>query len=268
MTQLDAKRRTKLPDTAFAYVDSRGARRLPIHDEAHVRNALARFSQVAFEDEAARERARTRLLKAAKKHGILPIGFITGQLRGKRAPVLPSGPVTFLLADVEGSTAHLRRLGDRYASLLADLRRLLRSAIRRAGGHEVDARGDELFAVFKHAPAALEASLAIQRVMRDHAWPDGADVRVRIGIHSGRPTLTEGGYIGLAVHATARICSVAHGGQIILSSAALRAVGAEAAGVDFGELGVHRLEGLTERETLYQAGVPDLPAQFPPLRTS
>jgi class 3 adenylate cyclase len=268
MTQLDAKARTRLPDTAFAYVDSRGARRLPIHDEAHVRNALARFSRVAFEDEAAQERARTKLLKAAKKHGILPIGFITGQLRGKRAPALPSGAVTFLLADVEGSTAHLERLGDRYASLLVDLRRLLRSAIRRAGGHEVDARGDELFAVFKDGPAALKASLTIQRAMRDHAWPDGADVRVRIGIHSGRPTLTEGGYIGLAVHATARICSVAHGGQIILSSAALRAVSAEAAGIAFVELGVHRLEGLTEREALFQVGVPDLPAQFPPPRTS
>jgi class 3 adenylate cyclase len=268
MTQLDAKRRTKLPDSAFAYVDSRGTRRLPIHDEAHVRNALARFNQVGFEDEAARERARTKLLKAAKKHGILPIGFITGQLRGKRAPVLPSGSVTFLLADVEGSTAHLQRLGDRYASLLADLRRLLRSAIRRAGGYEVDARGDELFAVFKDGPAAVEASLTIQRSMRDHAWPDGADVRVRIGIHSGRPTLTEGGYIGLAVHATARICSVAHGGQIILSGAARRAVGAEPAGIGFVELGAHRLEGLTDREALFQVGAPDLPTAFPPLRTS
>ncbi|HEX9634954.1 MAG TPA: adenylate/guanylate cyclase domain-containing protein [Candidatus Limnocylindria bacterium] len=268
MTQLDAKRRTKLPDSAFAYVDSHGKRRLPINDEAHVRNALARFNQVAFEDEAARERARTKLLKAAKKHGILPIGFITGQLRGKRAPSLPSGAVTFLLADVEGSTAHLQRLGDRYASLLADLRRLLRSAIRRAGGHEVDARGDELFAVFQDASAALEASLVIQRAMRDHAWPDGSDVRVRIGIHSGRPTLTEGGYIGLAVHTAARICSVAHGGQIILSGATLRAVGGQATGIGFLELGVHPLEGLADREALFQAGAPDLPTAFPPLRTS
>jgi len=268
MTQLDAKRRTKLPNSAFAYVDSRGKRRLPIHDEAHVRNALARFNQVAFEDEAARERARTKLLKAAKRHGILPIGFITGQLRGKRAPALPSGSVTFLLADVEGSTAHLQRLGDRYASLLTDLRRLLRSAIRRAGGQEVDARGDELFAVFKDAPAALDASVVIQRAMRDHAWPDGADVRVRIGIHSGRPTLTEGGYVGLAVHTTARVCSVAHGGQIVLSSAALRAVGGQAAGIGFVELGVHPLEGLTEHEALFQAEAPNLQTAFPPLRTS
>jgi class 3 adenylate cyclase len=268
MTQLDAKRRTKLPDSAFAYVDSQGARRLPIHDEAHVRNALARFTQVRFEDEAAREKARTKLLRAAKRHGILPIGFITGQLRAKRAPMLPSGAVTFLLADVEGSTAHLQRLGGRYASLLADLRRLQRSAIRRAGGHEVDARGDELFAVFKDGSAALDASLEIQRVMRDHAWPDGADVRVRIGIHSGRPTLTEGGYVGLAVHATARICSIAHGGQIVVSSAGLRAIGDLGAGIGLVELGTHKLEGLNELEALFQVRAPDLHTAFPPLRTS
>ena len=268
MTKLDAKRRTKLPDSAFAYVDSRGMRRLPIHDEAHVRNALARFSLVAFEDEAARERARTKLLKAAKKHGILPIGFITGQLRGKRAPALPSGNVTFLLADVEGSTGHLQHLGEGYGALLIDLRRILRSAIRRAGGHEVDARGDELFAAFKVGPAALGAALTIQRAMRDHAWPDSADVRVRIGIHSGRPTLTEGGYIGLAVHATARICSLAHGGQIVLSSAALRAIGDLAGDIGLVELGVHRLEGLADREALFQIGPLDLPTVFPPLRTS
>jgi class 3 adenylate cyclase len=267
--QLESKERTRLPDSAFAYVDSRGGRRLPIHDEAHVRNALARFGRVAFEDEAARERARTRLLKAAKKHGILPIGFITGQLRSQGRPALPSGFVTFLLADVEGSTAHVHRLGDRYASLLADLRRILRTAIRRASGHEVDARGDELFAVFKNAPAALTAALAIQRAMRDHAWPDGSQVRVRIGLHSGRPTLTESGYVGLAVHATARICTAAHGGQIIASRAAIRAIGhVPDADITFLALGLHRLPGLPDAEELFQVGVPDLQREFPPPRVS
>jgi class 3 adenylate cyclase len=267
VAQLGAKERTRLPDTAFAYVDSRGRRRLPIHDEAHVRNALARFSRVAFEDDGAREGARTRLLKAAKKHGILPIGFITRQLRTSGARALPSGFVTFLLADVEGSTGHLHRLGDRYASLLADLRRILRSSVRRCGGTEVDASGDELFAVFKSAPTALAAALAIQRATRDHAWPDASPVRVRIGLHSGRPTLTEGGYVGLAVHATARICTAAHGGQIIASRAALRAFGeAPGADVTFVELGMHRLPGLPEPEELFQVGAPDLEARFPPPR--
>jgi sigma-B regulation protein RsbU (phosphoserine phosphatase) len=84
MPRLTASERADLPDSAFAYIDARGRRRLPIHDAAHVRNALARFNQVAFEDEAARERARKRLLKAAKKHGIVPVGFITGQLQSER----------------------------------------------------------------------------------------------------------------------------------------------------------------------------------------
>lgn len=269
MAQLDAKERTRLPDSAFAYVDARGARRLPIHDEAHVRNALARFSRVAFEDEAGRERARTKLLRAAKRYGILPIGFITGQLRSRGAPVLPSGVVTFLLADVEDSTGHVNRLGDRYGSLLNDLRRILRAAIRRAGGHEVDASGDELFAVFKDAPAALIAAIAIQRAIRDHAWPDGGQVLVRIGLHSGRPTLTETGYIGLAVHATARICTAAHGGQIIVSRATIRATaGVGNPDIAFVELGAHRLPGLPDAEELFQVGVPDLQGEFPPPRTS
>src|ERR1700741_4105928 len=85
MSRLVASKRARLPASAFAYVDSRGRRRLPIHDEAHVRNALARFSQVGFEDDAARERTRTRLLNAAKKYGIVPVGFITGQLESERS---------------------------------------------------------------------------------------------------------------------------------------------------------------------------------------
>src|SRR5205809_7641555 len=83
MSQLNSKKRAQLPKSAFAYVDSRGRRRLPINDEAHVRNALARFNQVRFEDEATRDRARTRLLRAAKKYGIVPLGFMTGQLRSQ-----------------------------------------------------------------------------------------------------------------------------------------------------------------------------------------
>src|SRR4051812_6395360 len=112
MPSLDAKERAQLPDSAFAYVDSRGRRRLPIHDAAHVRNALARFSQVAFEDEAARDRARTRLLRAAQKHGIMPIGFVNAQLQPQRK--LPTGHVTFLVTDIEGSTELLRGLRDQY----------------------------------------------------------------------------------------------------------------------------------------------------------
>src|SRR3954467_8066742 len=138
MPPLKARERAELPDSAFAYIDSKGKRRLPINDASHVRNALARFSQVAFEDEAARDRARSRLLRAAKKHGIMPIGFISAQLQPKLK--LPTGHVTFLLTDIEDSTGLLTRLGDRYGALLADIRRLVKDAVRHSGGHVVDAR--------------------------------------------------------------------------------------------------------------------------------
>ncbi len=198
MPPLSTKQRANLPDTAFAYIDSRGRRRLPINDAAHVRNALARFNQVVFEDEAARDAARTRLLRAAKRHGVVPIGFVSAQLQPHRK--LPRGQVTFVLTDIEGSTELLARLDDRYPKLISAVRRAMRVAVRQAGGHEVDARADDLFAVFESAPAALEAALAIQRAMRSGPWPGGVDVRVRIGVHAGRPTLTETGYVGLSVH--------------------------------------------------------------------
>jgi class 3 adenylate cyclase len=261
---LRAKDRAKLPDSAFAYIDSRGKRRLPIHDAAHVRNALARFGQVAFEDEAARDRARTRLLRAAQKHGIVPVGFISAQLQPQRK--LPKGQVTFLLTDIERSTELLAHLEDRYAPLLADVRRLTGGAVRRARGHEVSARGDDVFAVFEQAPAALEAALAIQRAMRANAWPDGLDVRVRIGLHRGRPSLTDTGYVGLSVHAAARICYAAHGGQILVSSAVRSALGSLPEGVGLQSLGAWRFQGLREPEELYQVQAADLHSDFPPLR--
>ncbi len=130
MATLDASQRARLPDSAFAYIDSRGRRLLPINDEAHVRNALARFDRVSFEDEASRDRARMRLLKAAKKLGILPLGFVGGQLRPERA--LPRGQVTLALIDIEGSTELLHRLGDGYGPVLNQVRRLLRGG-RSAG---------------------------------------------------------------------------------------------------------------------------------------
>jgi len=280
MPQLTAKKRAQLRNTAFAYVDSKGRRRLPIHDEAHVRNALARFNQTRFEDDAARERARKRLLTAAKKYGIVPIGFMAGQLASERqegessarAGVmrgLPSGQVTLLLADIEDSTGLLRLLEDRYANLLDDVRRLLRRAVQRSGGKEVDVRADELFAVFKRASGALAAALAIQRRVGSRSWPSGAKVRLRIGIHTGRPTLTDGGYVGLPVHTAARICSAGHGGQILLSSDAVRAIEASAARkVRFRNLGAYRLQGLPEPQPLFQVEAPDLPGDFPAPRTT
>jgi class 3 adenylate cyclase len=264
MAKLDAGKRKGLRDSAFAYVDPQGRRRLPIHDESHVRNALSRFNQVVFEDEAARNRARTRLLTAAKRYGIVPVGFVTGQLRAHEPRELPSGAVTFLMTDIERSTALLLQLEDRFPRLLADARRIARAATRRVGGWEVDARADEYFAVFRQAPAAIEAALSIHRGLRDHAWPDGVAVRARMGIHGGRPTLAEGGYVGVAVHTVARISALAHGGQTLISGAALP--GELPPEITVLELGEHHLRGLGGH-ALFQVSAADLPGEFPAIVT-
>jgi len=171
MAKLDAGKRKGLRDSAFAYVDPKGRRRLPINDESHVRNALSRFNQVVFEDDAARNRARTRLLNAAKRYRIVPVGFVTGQLRAHAPRELPTGALTFLMTDIEGSTALLLQLEDRFPRLLNETRRIARAALREAGGWEVDARADEFFAVFRQPAAAIEAALTIQRRLREHPWP-------------------------------------------------------------------------------------------------
>ncbi len=206
MARLDPQERADLPDRAFAYVDSHGRRRLPIHDPPHIRNALARFSQVTFEDEPARDRARLRLLNAAKKYKIVPVGFIAGQLQSARTlgqhegrPALPSGFVTMLMTDIESSTALVQRLAGQ-------------------GGYEVEARADEFFAVFEGPRSAVDAAVSIQREFPGRSWPVDADVRVRIGIHSGYPTSTRTNYVGVDVNATSRICAVGHGGQVLVSA--------------------------------------------------
>lgn len=275
MTRLDSAERAKLPDSAFAYIDSRGQRRLPIHDAAHVRNALSRFNQVAFPDEASRERARKRLLNAAKRFRIVPVGFITSQLEAERArasgvsPVrLPSGFVTMLLTDIEGSTALVHRLGADYEALLDSVRDIQRAAALHAGGHVVEIRADEFFAVFESPAAAVSAGVSIQRNIKAQEWPAEVDVRVRVGIHSGYPKLAKANYVGLAVHTAARVCDVAHGGQIVTSRDTKIAIGKEVPdGVRFRRLGPFTLRGLTEEVDLYQLAAEGLVTRFPPPRT-
>jgi class 3 adenylate cyclase len=275
MAQLTARDRANLPDRAFAYIDSKGKRRLPINDEAHVRNALARFERTRFEDDAARERARTRRLKAAKRYGIVPVGFIDGQLRSERAvrtpdySAFPTGAVTFLMTDIEGSTTLLRHLDDRYEALLRDVRGVLRNAARRCGGRQVDVHGDEFLAVFPRAGAAIEAAIDVQRRMNERSWPGDRRVRVRAGVHSGRPTLTDTGYVGISVHTVARVCFVGHGGQVVVSRATKAAAqGSLPPGARFRSLGRHRLAGLPAPELLYQLEAKGLDLRFPHLRTS
>ena len=266
VARLTDRERAKLPDRAFAYVDASGQRRLPIHDEAHVRNALARFSQVRFESDNDRDVARHRLLEAAKKYGIMPVGFVTSQLRAQRLrPQLPTGAVTFLLTDIEGSTGLLRHLGAGYAGLLRDVRRLIDESVTGATGHMIDAHGDEYFGVFRTPGDAVGAAVTMQRAIRAHVWREGVEVRVRCGLHSGRPELTDSGYVGLSVHTVARICAAAHGGQVIVSGQTAAAL-VLAEGVTLLDLGSHRFAGLPHDEPLFQVVAEGLLADFPPLR--
>ena len=273
MARLSSSERAGLANRAFAYIDSRGVRRLPIHDESHVRNALARFGQIRFEDDAARERARARLLNAARRYRIVPIGFIANELEvAQRASVLPAqlprGFVTMLMTDVEGSTALVQQLGPRFGALIDDVWAAHRVAVADAGGLEVEARADEFFAVFEAPRAAIHAAVAMQHAFREQSFVDGTAVRVRVGIHSGYPTLTAGNYVGVDVNAASRITALGHGGQIVASAATREAVQATSGrGIRFVALGTHQLRGLATPTLLFQIASKGLPTRFPPLRT-
>jgi len=269
VAKLSDRDRNNLPDSAFAYVDAKGVRRLPIYDEPHVRNALARFEQVKFEDEAARDKARRRLLQAAKKYGIVPVGFITTQLETERvrksASDLPSGFVTLMFTDIENSTTLLHRLGDDYARLLQKLRRIIRRVVGDAGGHVVEMRADESFTVFTGAEAGVAAAVSLQRALEAATWPGGSRVRVRAGLHSGEVTLGDTGYVGLAVHAAARVSAAAQGGQILVSGEARRAAG-KPAGIDFRSLGKQRFAGFVESVEVFQVEADGLRRDVPAIR--
>jgi class 3 adenylate cyclase len=271
MATLDAAARAALPDSAFAYVDSVGKRRLPINDEAHVRNALSRFGQVKFETEAARDRAFEKLVKAAVEHGIAPIGFLAARLRDARASDdtagLPSGQVTLMLTDIEGSTHLVEVLGPDYGSLLEQIRALIKSEVEASGGYEVDARADEYFAVFASARVAVATAVSIQNALSGADFPE--PVRVRIGLHSGDPARTDTGYIGMPVHIAARVCSAGHGGQVLISAATRAEVGDQITDpIRFESLGSYSLHGLTQPVELIQVAGAGLEDVFPPLRTT
>lgn len=189
------------------------------------------------------------------------------QAQAASARQLPGGPVTFLYADVEGSTELLGRLGERYAEVLAEERRLIRTIVRQHGGVEIDSRADEFFASFPEGADPAGAAVGIHRRLRDHAWPDGAIVRVRIGLHRGQPQLTDEGYVGLDVHRATRVGSAGHGGQTLLSESARRGIEARLhAALKVSALGTFTLKGLPGVEPISQLTVPDLPGTFPPLR--
>ena len=181
---------------------------------------------------------------------------------------LPTGTVTFLFTDIEGSTRLLQDLGDRYGQLLADQQRILRKLVREGGGEEVDSQGEGMFIVFRRAHDAVKTAVACQRAMAAHPWPDGRSVRIRMGLHTGEPECTESGYVGIDVHRAARICAAGHGGQILLSPTTFDLLANDLPdAITVRDMGEHGLKDLARPEHLFQLVVPELPADFPPLRT-
>jgi DNA-binding NarL/FixJ family response regulator/class 3 adenylate cyclase len=174
-------------------------------------------------------------------------------------PALPTGTVTFLFTDVEGSTRLVRDLGDAYVGVISDHRRLVREAVAERDGYEVDARGDEFLVAFQSPEAAVETAVAIQERHDSHDWP-GPPVRVRIGIHTGTPAIEDDDYVGIDVHTVARLCGVGHGGQILLSQATAENLD----DVEVKDLGHHELRGLDAPERIFQLEY--RATDFPPLR--
>ena len=181
---------------------------------------------------------------------------------------LPSGTVTFLFSDIEGSTRLLHDLGDGYAAVLQQHKEIVRSAIRRAGGGEVRTEGDSFFVAFRTAHGAVGAAVEIQKGLAAHPWPPGFPVRVRVGIHTGEGVVHGSDYVGIDVHRAARIAAAAHGGQIVISATTQELVSqALPSGTRLRDLGQHRLKDIVNAEHLYDLVIDGLPAQFPPLRT-
>jgi predicted ATPase/class 3 adenylate cyclase len=181
----------------------------------------------------------------------------------------PTGTVTLLFTDIEGSTKLLELLGrERYAETLARHRNILRSAFREHGGYEVDYEGDAFFVSFASAPAAVAAAAGAQRALSAEAWPEGSAVRVRMGIHTGEPLAVPPKYVGIDVHRAARIMSAGHGEQVLVSERTARLVEeALPDGLSLRDLGEHRLKDLSSSQRLYQLVLVGLPTEFPPLKT-
>jgi class 3 adenylate cyclase/DNA-binding beta-propeller fold protein YncE len=183
-------------------------------------------------------------------------------------PSLPSGTVTFLFTDIEGSTRLLKLLGSRYGDVLSEHQRLLRTAVAEAYGQEIETQGDSFFVAFRRGKDAVLAAVGGQRAIAAHSWPDGVRVAVRMGIHTGEPTVGPDRYVGLGVHRAARICAAGHGGQVLLSNTTRDLVEDELpADVAVRDLGEHHLKDIDRPERLFQLEIPGLQNDFPPLKS-
>lgn len=179
---------------------------------------------------------------------------------------LPSGTVTFLFSDIEGSTRLLQDLGDGYTALLQRHHRIVREVIRDHDGAEVGTEGDSFFVTFRSALQAVRAAAQIQRKLAGYPFP--APVRVRMGLHTGQGKLAGGDYVGIDVHRAARIAAAGHGGQVLISDATRALAEPDLpVGLSLLDLGRHRLKDLAHPERLYQLVVQGFPSQFPPPRT-
>jgi predicted ATPase/class 3 adenylate cyclase len=176
----------------------------------------------------------------------------------------PSGTVTLLFSDIEGSTRLLKRAGEAYAQLLAEHRRLLREAFEGHGGHVIESEGDAFYVAFSSANDAALAATAAQQALAEHDWASEHEIRVRMGMHTGEPEAIEGRYVGLDVHHAARVMAAGHGGQVILSESTRVLLDERIAVRD---LGAHRLKDLSGAQRLYQLQIEGLPAEFPPLKS-
>jgi class 3 adenylate cyclase len=166
---------------------------------------------------------------------------------------LPSGTVTFVFSDIEGSTALLKQLGDRYETVLSDHRRLMRESFGARGGVEIDRQGDAFFFAFPRARDAVAAAVDAQRAHVEHEWPDGGVVRVRMGLHTGEPAVGSEGYLGLDVVRAARLCTAGKGGHVLLSETTRALAGASLPeGVSIFPLGERRLKDIDEPERVFE----------------
>src|SRR4029450_3312223 len=181
---------------------------------------------------------------------------------------LPSGTVTFLFTDIEGSTELLRKLGDDYGKLLGEERRILRETLGAADGSEIDPQGDAFFFSFARARDAVAGAVGAQRALAEHEWPDDVQVKVRMGLHTGEPAVGEQGYVGLDVVRAARICSAGHGGQILISETTRALLGNDLPeGVSVVDLGEARLKDV-QYERIFELALAEQPGESRPLKTA
>ena len=183
-------------------------------------------------------------------------------------PALPTGTVTFLFTDIEGSTRLLLEVGKGYADILEEHADIIRAALSASNGVEIGTYGDAFFVVFREPVDGVRAALSAQRDLSAHSWSHGSPVRVRMGLHTGRGELGRDGYVGIDVHRAARIADAAHGGQVLLSNDTARVVeGALPRGTRLRDLGEHRLKDLADPERLHQLDDRGPPVRVPPPRS-